>query len=128
MDLLTFSLLLSCNALGIGDGCLKRDLNLWCHHDELLYGTGDQQPDCDEPQYDPGYQCGKYDVGGRYGDFTGFVHYFDRETGEHVATMYWTDLMGSYCGDSVYWYGRRVSCEPTCFYDDYYAIFDIPPC
>lgn len=125
MHLLTISLLLGCNALGIGDGCLERDLNLWCHHDEQADGAGDPQADCDAPQYDPSYQCGQYDGVDSFG---GSAHYFDIKTGEHVATQYWTDVMGSYCGDDVYWYGRRVSCEATCYYDDYYAIFDIPPC
>lgn len=91
-----------------GEGCLERDLELWCRHEESASGPTSEEP-CDPPDYDPAIvepACDGYEVDpGASAAFANVMHYF--KDGEHVATAYTTDV-NVYCGDFVYWYGKRV--------------------
>lgn len=122
MPLLALTWLLGCN-------CPVRDLDLWCRHDALEEGQEDLEADCEPPQYQPDYRCGDYDVVDDSGGFTGALHYFGAESKDHVATSWWDDILGQTCaGGQDAWYGQPISCEKTCYYDDHYAVMDIPPC
>lgn len=60
------------------------------------------------------------------GGFTGLRWYWDHASGELVAVEYWTDV-NHYCGDFVYWYGRRIlDCEPDCVYGQ--SDGEVPAC
>jgi hypothetical protein len=109
---------------GLGDpGCLHRDLDDWCRHEESEDGPVGEGA-CGEPEPDPTFRCGDYDVEQWGGGFTSETRYFDAESGQLVAVAYGTDV-NTYCGGFTYWYGRRVECEPECSYAD---DPDLPPC
>lgn len=111
-------LLVSCG--GTEKGCLHRDLDVWCHHEESEGGPVESDETCASVSFEAGegaYRCGDYDVTPSGPDFTGRDLYFDHETGELVAVRYWTDV-NTYCGGFSYWYGERVlDCTAECTYD-----------
>ncbi len=116
--LLIVSWMSGCNTLGLGEGCLERDLDLWCTQGNDGPTTRDE--DCDEPSGSPSYRCGEYDVVEQSNGLSGVTHYFDAD-GKHVATSYFKDV-NTWCGDFVYWYGRRIHCEPECTYDESHGL------
>lgn len=112
-------------------GCLHRDLDDWCWHEEAEEGpvppeSGER---CEMPTFEPSdlsYRCGDLDVTARSGGYTGYVLYFKHGTGELVAVKYWTDV-DRYCDGLSYWHGRRVlDCVPDCTYDE--GDTGLPPC
>ena len=111
---LAFVFLASCYWHDHNHGCFEPNLRLWCM-DTLARDRG--EPPCGEPTGAPSYRCGPYDVVSSPPDYTGVVHYFEHDSGEHVATMYWSDLRDQ-CGGFESWYGRRIDCRPTCAYDE----------
>lgn len=107
------------------DGCLHRDLDAWCFHQENANGPvpPEEGSTCEPPELRVGGQipagterCGDFLVVSTEPNFVGTIHYFDAETEAHVATQYWTDVNG-YCGGFVFWYGERVACETSCTFD-----------
>ena len=106
-------------------GCLEPNLRLWCTDD----AAGGDTP-CDEPENDPDYRCGPYDVTTDNRGFSGQSHYFDHDSGKHVASVFWQDV-NTRCGGFETWYGRRVACEPTCQYasaNGLYEDYELPEC
>lgn len=112
-------------------GCLHRDLDDWCWHQESEEGPVPPEGGgtCETPSFDPddfAFRCGDLDVSSSGPNFTGRELYFDHNTGELVAVRYWSDV-NRYCDSLSYWYGRRVlDCEPECTYGD--ADSGLPAC
>jgi hypothetical protein len=107
------------------DECFDPDVEDWCGAAEASEEPA-ADGTCSEPAGEPSWRCGDYDALQIGDGITGEVHYFDRATGEHVATEYWSDVR-AFCGHaSAAWYGERIDCDPTCTYGDKRA--DLPPC
>jgi hypothetical protein len=120
-----FLLIVSCY-LEDDPGCLEPNLRLWCTDEMALEDRA--EPPCDEPTGEPSFRCGPYDVVSTPPDYSGTVHYFDHDSGKHVATRYWTDV-NTQCGGFDSWYGRRIDCSPTCSYvEDQYSVEPLPLC
>lgn len=119
------SWLLACDGSSFDDrGCLHQDLDDWCLHSESADGP-EGEGTCEDPEANPSYRCGDYDIDVSSGGFTSESYYFEHTSGELVAVAYGTDT-NTYCGGFTYWYGRRVKCDLECSYladDD-----DLPPC
>ena len=121
--MLPWSLLLL--ACGGPDDCFEPDAADWCIEPAASVSSTDST--CGVPSGDPSYRCGDYDVL-QIGDGpTGEAHYFDRETGQHVATEYWSDIEELCGGSASYaWYGDPIECDATCTYGK--KRLDLPPC
>ena len=106
-------------------GCLQPKLWLWCT-DEAMGG----ETPCGEPEASLDYRCGPYDVRTDDRGLGGQSHYFDHDSGKHVASVFWQDV-NTRCGGFETWYGRRVACEPTCSYasaNGLYEDYELPEC
>jgi hypothetical protein len=96
-------------------GC-ARPLEAWC---ERLYEVEDAQ--CPEMQVrdeqgglrTPLVGCGATDRWTASRGYAGEDYFFSHETGELVAVRIWTDT--NFEGE---WYGRIVSCQPACAYEE----------
>lgn len=101
--------LTSCAAV---EPCRTADVELWCWHDEQARGPvipdSVTDPTCASPVPSDQAQehCG-WLVDDSGPDLSGVRHVFDAATGEHVSTVYWTDV-SIYCDGFEYTYGRRV--------------------
>lgn len=102
---------------GGAEGCLEKDLTIWCFHSEAERGPVPPSTDagCTAPRFE------------EYPDATvlpcdeSFVvaqdnaerwHYWDAVSGEHLATGYFEDV-NLYCGSKEFWYGARICAPPA---------------
>jgi hypothetical protein len=118
-----WALVTACNRDG---DCYEPDAANWCIEPAASVNSS-SGGECAVPTGDPSYRCGDYDVL-QIGDGpTGEAHYFDRATGQHVATEIWSDADEFCGGDASYaWYGDPVECGATCTYGK--KRLDLPPC
>lgn len=102
------------------DPCVDSRVDLWCFHSEAQNKPVDyydaESDSCALPDHPPFARCGAYDViHGWSSGYVGNTHLVDHETGEHAATVWWTDVNG-YCGGFHFWYGQEITCEFDCYY------------
>ena len=116
-----WALLIACTH---DDECFNPDETLWCIEPAASVNSGGE---CSVPTGEPSYRCGEYDVLQIGDGLTGEAHYFDRATGQHVATEFWSDVDEFCGGDASYaWYGDPIDCTATCTYGKKRQ--DLPPC
>lgn len=105
---------------GIGILCVAgcaQSLDDWCYHEEQV---PDGTAPCEAPEisFESGvpadtFRCGSYVQQRNGGGFETETRYFKRTDGTFVAVEYTSDVNAE-----KVWYGKKLSCNPTCTYDE----------